>query len=167
MIDLRQADLNDAAELARIEVDSCRAFDKIFTPAYMASHNTFENRFLYWMNLLTRDVDRTYLIVADGADVGFVTLGYPRDEDAPAGTLQLINLYLRTSAIGKGYGAYVMRRLFTSVKTAGYDRLLLWVLKDNDRAIAFYRHFGFDFDGLEITLPIHDAILECRMSRSL
>ena len=90
-----------------------------------------------------------------------------RDEDAPAGTLQLINLYLRTSAIGKGYGAYVMRRLFTSVKTAGYDRLLLWVLKDNDRAIAFYRHFGFDFDGLEITLPIHGAILECRMSRSL
>ena len=101
MIDLRQADLNDAAELARIEVDSCRAFDKIFTPAYMASHNTFENRFLYWMNLLTRDVDRTYLIVADGADVGFVTLGYPRDEDAPAGTLQLINLYLRTSAIAR------------------------------------------------------------------
>lgn len=167
MIDLRQATVNDAAELARIQVDSFQVYSNIFSPAYMASHNSFEHRFLYWMNLLTRNVDRTYLIEVDGEAVGYVTLGYPRDEDTAPGTLQLINLYLRTEHIGKGYGAYVLRRLFTSVKTAGFDRMIVWVLKGNEHAIAFYRHFGFDFDGLEVTLPIHGAILQCRMSCTL
>ena len=50
MIDLRQAGVDDAAELSRIQVDSWQAYESIFSPAYMAQHNTFERRFLYWMN---------------------------------------------------------------------------------------------------------------------
>ena len=80
MIDLRQATVSDAAELARIQVDSWQTFTDIFSPAYMASHNTFEHRFLDWMNLLTRDGDRTYLVQDDGRSVGYITLGYPKDE---------------------------------------------------------------------------------------
>ena len=115
MIDLRQAGVDDAAELSRIQVDSWQAYESIFSPAYMAQHNT----------------------------------------------------YIRTAETGKGYGSYVLRRLFTSVKTAGYDRITLWVLKDNRRAIAFYRHFGFTPDGFEMSLPIQGPILETRMSREL
>ena len=69
MIDLRQAELNDAAELSRIQVDGWQSYEHIFTPAYLASHNTFERRFLYWMNILTRNIDRTYLIEDDGTAV--------------------------------------------------------------------------------------------------
>lgn len=167
MIDLCQAQVGDAAELARIQVDSWQAYTHIFTPAYMANHNTFETRFLYWMNVLTREGDRTYLIRDDAEAVGYITIGYPREDTAPVSALELTALYLKTAHIGKGYGAHVMRRIFTSVKAAGYDRLTLWVLRDNDRAIQFYRHFGFDFDGLEMTLPIHGAILETRMSKLL
>ena len=167
MIDLRQAGVNDAAELSRIQVDSWQAYCHIFSPAYMAEHNSFEGRFLYWMNLLTRDIDRTYLIEADGEAVGYITIGYPRDEDVLPGTLELTALYLRTEAAGKGYAAYVMRRLFTSIKAAGYDRMTLWVLKDNQHAIDFYRHLGFTFDSVEMTLPIHGTILQTRMSKEL
>jgi RimJ/RimL family protein N-acetyltransferase len=163
MIDLRQATLDDAATLARIQVDSWKAYEGIFSPAYLAEHNTFEHRFLYWMELLRYEDDRTYLILADGAEVGYITLGYPRD-DATEGTVEIGALYLKTDAIGKGYAAYVLRRIFTSVKAAGFDRLTLWVLKDNRRAVDFYRHMGFDFDGMDMTLPIHGAILQTRMS---
>lgn len=166
MIDLRQADINDAAELSRIQVDSWQAYSHIFTPAYMAEHNSFENRFLFWMNLLTREVDRTYLIEDDGRSVGYITIGYPRDDDV-VGALEVTALYLKTEEIGKGYAAYIMRRIFTSVKAAGFDRLTLWVLKDNQHAIDFYRHLGFTFDNIEMTLPIHGAILQARMSRDL
>ena len=41
------------------------------------------------------------------------------------------------------------------------------MLKDNRRAIAFYRHFGFTHDGFEMSLPIQGPILETRMSREL
>ena len=151
MIDLRQAGVDDAAELSRIQVDSWQAYESIFSPAYMAQHNTFERRFLYWMNVLLRGDGRTYLIEDDGQSIGYVTISYPRDEDLPSGTLELTSLYI----------------LFTSVKTAGYDRITLWVLKDNRRAIAFYRHFGFTPDGFEMSLPIQGPILETRMSREL
>ena len=167
MIDLRQAGVDDAAELSRIQVDSWQAYESIFSPAYMAQHNTFERRFLYWMNVLLRGDGRTYLIEDDGQSIGYVTISYPRDEDLPSGTLELTSLYIRTAETGKGYGSYALRRLFTSVKTAGYDRITLWVLKDNRRAIAFDRHFGFTPDGFEMSLPIQGPILETRMSREL
>ena len=83
------------------------------------------------------------------------------------GALEVTALYLKTEEIGKGYAAYIMRRIFTSVKAAGFDRLTLWVLKDNQHAIDFYRHLGFTFDNIEMTLPIHGAILQARMSRDL
>ena len=41
MIDLRQAGVDDAAELSRIQVDSWQAYESILAPAYMAQHNTF------------------------------------------------------------------------------------------------------------------------------
>ncbi len=167
MIDLRQAELNDAAELARIQVDSWQVYAHIFSPAYLAEHNTFERRFFFWMNLLRRNIDRTYLILLDGAPIGYITIGFPREDNASAGTLELTALYLRRAYMGQGYGAYVMRRIFTSVKAAGYDRLTLWVLSDNEHAIQFYRHLGFDFDGVEMTLPIQGAIMQSRMSRTL
>lgn len=167
MINFRQAELNDAAELARIQVDSWQAYKHIFSPAYMAAHNSFERRFFFWMDLLQRNIDRTYLIELDGAPIGYITIGFPREDNATAGTLELTALYLKSEHMGKGYGAYVMRRLFTSIKAAGYDRLTLWVLSDNERAIQFYRRLGFEFDGVEMTLPIHGAILQTRMSRML
>lgn len=167
MIDLIQAQVSDAAELARIQVDSWQNYDHIFSPNYMARHNTFETRFLYWMNVLTREDGRTYLIYAEGESVGYITIGYPREDDAAANTLEVTALYLKTAQIGRGYGAYVMRRIFASVQAAGYDRLTLWVLRENERAITFYRHLGFSFDGLEMTLPIPGAILEARMAKTL
>ena len=137
-----------------------------FFPAYMAQHNTFERRFLYWMNVLLRGDGRTYLIEDDGQSVGYVTIGYPGTKTflRHAGTDQPLHPHRGNR---KGYGSYVLRRLFTSVKTAGYDRITLWVLKDNRRAIAFYRHFGFTHDGFEMSLPIQGPILETRMSREL
>ena len=101
MIDLRQAGVDDAAELSRIQVDSWQAYESIFSPAYMAQHNTFERRFLYWMNVLLRGDGRTYLIEDDGQSVGYVTIGYPRDEDLPSGTLELTSLYIRTAETGR------------------------------------------------------------------
>ena len=46
MIDLRQAGVDDAAELSRIQVDSWQAYESIFSPAYMAQRNSFERGFM-------------------------------------------------------------------------------------------------------------------------
>lgn len=167
MIELRQAQTNDAAELARIQVNSWMEFSHIFSPAYMEKHNTFERRFFYWMDLLERNIDRTYLIELDSLPIGYVTIGFPREDNTAPDTLELTALYLKRNYMGQGHGAYVMRRLFTSIKAAGYSRLTLWVLKENHHAVRFYQHLGFTDDGVEMTLPTQGAIFQTRMSRTL
>ena len=42
---------------------------------------------------------------------------------------------------------------------------VLWVAKENPRAIAFYRRSGFAFDGAEQTDPGTPGIVEARMVR--
>lgn len=42
---------------------------------------------------------------------------------------------------------------------------MLWVAKDNPRAVAFYRRNGFDFDGVEQRDPGAPKITDARMVR--
>jgi ribosomal protein S18 acetylase RimI-like enzyme len=45
--------------------------------------------------------------------------------------------------------------------------ITLWVLRQNERAIGFYRRVGYEFDGAEKTVPFGDASLrEIRLSKS-
>lgn len=44
-----------------------------------------------------------------------------------------------------------------------FSEIYLWVLKDNKRAIAFYKKMGFTFDGQEQILKLGKPIKELRM----
>lgn len=45
----------------------------------------------------------------------------------------------------------------------GYQEIILWVLEDNKRAIAFYEKMGFVFDGQEKVINLGKAVREKRM----
>lgn len=47
---------------------------------------------------------------------------------------------------GTGVGRLLMRNFLSRCTQA--RRILLWVIGDNDRSIAIYRHYGFEVDGL-------------------
>jgi ribosomal protein S18 acetylase RimI-like enzyme len=49
--------------------------------------------------------------------------------------------------------------------TLGTDPAMLWVAKENPRAIAFYRRNGFRFDGAEQIDPHAPRITDARMVR--
>ena len=69
----------------------------------------------------------------------------------------------------------VMRRgLFTGVGKAlmqaglgelDYQAVVVWVLKDNKRAIRFYEKCGFCIDGREKVIKLGSPIVEIRMIR--
>lgn len=44
-----------------------------------------------------------------------------------------------------------------------YPEIVLWVLEDNKRAIAFYEKMGFIFDGQEKVIDLGKAVKEKRM----
>ena len=100
------------------------------------------------------------LIVAkhDGRVVGFVGCG-DRGEEAPD-TGEIFALYVLSEYYGKGVAQQLMKAALEQLKN--YPKIVLWVLKENGRAIRFYQKCGFVPDGKELLSP-HIGAAEIRM----
>lgn len=85
-------------------------------------------------------------VAKDGERViGFVGYGH-REEDAPA-VGEVFALYVLAEYYGKDVGLSLMKAALEQLKD--YSEVCLWTLKENKRAIRFYRKCGFYPDGSE------------------
>ena len=94
----------------------------------------------------------------DGRPIGWASTGPPRDDDPPTPT-ELWSLYVAEGHHGRGVAGHLLAAVLPSSARAH-----LWVLRGNDRAIAFYRREGFVPDGT----TVHDDRIgadELRMVR--
>ncbi len=64
---------------------------------------------------------------------------------------ELVAIYLLKEYQGKKLGYELLKQTISTF--GGSSKITLWVLKGNDRAISFYKKFGFDFNGNEKELP--------------
>ena len=48
-------------------------------------------------------------------------------------------------------------------KLSGYEKIALWVLKGNERAVRFYESYGFRPDGTEAEIMLGAPNTELRM----
>lgn len=92
-----------------------------------------------------------------GVPIGWIGVGPARDTDAPA-PVEVWALYVAPEHQGAG----VARALVDAFLPAG--PAFLWVLRGNDRAVAFYRKVGFETDGASRFFGDTGAV-ELRMSR--
>lgn len=95
----------------------------------------------------------------DAKVVGFVSYGDFRDSDTRAG--EIFALYVLKDYYGEGVGQQLIQATFAALD--GYQEIVLWVLEDNKRAIAFYEKMGFIFDGQEKVIDLGKAVKEKRM----
>ena len=72
---------------------------------------------------------------------------------------QLFSIYVAAEHHGAGVGQALLDA------TAGDSPAMLWVAKDNPRAVAFYLRNGFNFDGTEQVDPGAPKIVDARMVR--
>lgn len=76
------------------------------------------------------------LIAMDGVKVvGFISYGNFRDETIQAG--EIIALYVLKDYYGKGIAQKLVKAALITLDQ--FSEIFLWVLKDNKRAIAFYK----------------------------
>jgi len=97
-----------------------------------------------WRELLERPWAGVRLVaLAPGGElVGFGVAGPPQDDDPPT-DWQLFALNLLPDARGTGVADLLMEAL------VGTRDAALWVASGNQRAVAFYRAYGFELDGTE------------------
>lgn len=157
----------DASAIADINVRAWRhAYGGIIPEHYLASLDagSLTNRV---RETLLRS--NTTLVVRAPAVVGFSWVSSSRDDDAPAGTAEVIALYVDPHHERRGIGRALMHGSLRVAASAGASRVTLWVLGANQAARAFYAALGFAPDGKTKTTERWGGspVLEVRYTREL
>jgi putative acetyltransferase len=61
----------------------------------------------------------------------------------PQGCAELVKLYVKAAARGRGIGMLLMQKCFESAKCLGYKQLYLETLPELDKAVSMYEKAGF------------------------
>ncbi len=92
--------------------------------------------------------------------VGFACYGEGREEDIPD-VGELFAIYVLKEYYHHKVGYLLMKESMQLMKN--YPSVVLWVIKENQRAISFYLRYGFQFDGFEKILTLGKPVTICRM----
>jgi ribosomal protein S18 acetylase RimI-like enzyme len=157
-MDIRKADIRDAAEIGRVYTSSWKtAYKGLIPQAYLdgLSEEHWVPSFENWL----ADRTVTAVVLTEGQKiVGCSAYVEARDEGLP-GWGEIISIYLLPDYFGKGYGKKLFRHTLGLMEQEGYRCIYLWVLKGNFRAIRFYEKNGFAFNGDTMQISIMDEPL--------
>ena len=99
---------------------------------------------------------RAWVAERGGTLLGYATTVPARANwlEPPEGAGELTNLYLDPDTIGTGVGRALYEHAVTDLRDRGFNPLVVWAFRDNDRARRFYERMG-----LAIDVPEHDWVL--------
>jgi ribosomal protein S18 acetylase RimI-like enzyme len=103
-----------------------------------------------------------------GEVVGWACHGPYRDDEIRTDDAELYAIYVDVGQFGAGVGQALLGEAIRRCADARHRRMLLWVLKGNDRARWFYERAGFAADGAEEPSDVDGvAVPEVRYVREL
>ena len=147
---IRPAAAPDAVAIARLHLASYRAAYQGLIPAAVLSGLRSEDRERRWQTSLD-DPRRRTLIAEDDetgrALLGFAEVGPSRDDDAEAGTGELMALHVTQARWRQGVGRTLTSLAVATLAARGFQAATLWVLAGNSTARAFYEAMGWNHDG--------------------
>ncbi len=151
---VRSATAGDAPRIAEIHVRSWQAAYRDILPDSLLDGLSVSEREQSWDTLLSDGGDRWLTLVAEdssGVLVGFCSVATPsRDEDASEATAEVGALYVDPEHWREGAGGVMLSTALEQLGQKGWHDAILWVLPENQAALAFYDRFGFLVeDGVE------------------
>ena len=150
-ITTRPATPADAAAIAEIHVRAWQtAYRGMMDDAFLDALSV-EQRVAQWRERLTAGRDDLHVWVADqeGEVVGFCSFGPSDEDDVPRRTAILHTIYVRPGLTRASSAEPTPARAEQAMREAGYRHAVLWMLKQNANAGAFYERAGWRADGTE------------------
>lgn len=140
--------------LVRAHVDAWRvAYRGVIPDSYLDSDELEQQRDTMWRSWRWADTpgQHVYVAVLDDRVVGFGFIGPDRGDGPGSSTRrgEVYAFYLHPTAWGSGAGPALMARCTGHLRDHGFERAVLWVLRDNPRARRFYEKTGWSFTGEE------------------
>jgi 2-amino-4-hydroxy-6-hydroxymethyldihydropteridine diphosphokinase len=142
-IEIAKANLEDARAIAETQVLSWQhAYAELMPGDYLASLSVSAREDI-WRAAITKGTPELLLAKTDGVISGFSAFGPSRDPDAAPQTAELMSIYLAPSSWSQGIGRALWLACQARTEALGFQRVTLWVLVNNSRAIKFYEAAGF------------------------
>jgi GNAT superfamily N-acetyltransferase len=170
LIHVRKALSGDAGLLAEL---GASAFSQAF-----GDQNTPENMTLYLSGAFSESIQSaelarpgsTYFIIEySGVPAGFARLQAESTDTCISGSrpIELVRFYVLQKWVGKGIAGILMEACLNEARSDGHDAIWLGVWKENPRAIAFYRKWGFREVGTHTFTLGTDVQQDCVMAQTL
>jgi len=164
---IRPCTLSDLSILQKLSVDT-------FRQAYEPANDpiAFEQHIARAFNLeqLTKELNnpesRFFFLEELGKAIGFLKLniGAAQTEFMEDNYLEIERIYLLGAFKGQGYGRLLMDFAIDTGRADGKEKIWLGVWEENPKAIAFYKHLGFQIVGshtfMLADLPELDWVME-------
>lgn len=158
---VREALIDDADAIARVQVASWHAAYRELIPASRLATFTVPYRTMAWRRgLRERGATRTTVFDVDGEITGFASVARSREI---SGWGELRELYVAPDAWGQGVGSGLFAEAMAWFAAHGVRSVLLWMLDGNTRALGFYQGCGFVLDGARKT---EDGFRQVRLRRA-
>ena len=166
MVEIRTAVPTDADAIAAAHIEGWRVgYRHLLPDEYLDAPSFAQQRRDRWRLWTWADGlpgSEMYVPVLDGAVVGFGHCGAERvqplcDQSGKGDAVEtshergeVYGFYLHPSAWGSGAALPLIQRCHSHLRDAGFDEAVLWVLRDNPRARAFYEKAGWRATGREM-----------------
>ena len=141
---IRAATILDAPEIARVHVASWRTTYRDLLPDdFLASLDDagYEDR---WRRALSEASTRIYVAEENAEVVGFASDGRERAGEPGFGG-ELYAIYVVEPAQRRGFGRELVRAVVGGLGELGLTDMIVWALRDNQAARAFYERLGGTF----------------------
>lgn len=166
-LEIIRATGENATEMGFIHSYSWKKAYKGIIPDNIIDEFTSEKRAEIFHNVIPKAEEEYYLFKVDGIPAGFASLNKSHEENAPKYIGEIYSIYFHpdfwwTPVTKKGLQFCIDR-----LRNLGYSYITIWVLKDNTRAIKFYKKNGFTCDDFEKEIYIGKKLLEIRYSKKI
>ncbi|HZA24474.1 MAG TPA: GNAT family N-acetyltransferase [Dehalococcoidia bacterium] len=141
-MDIREAHIGDAPAIARVHVDSwCSTYSGIVPAEYLAQLD-YGQREQNCYDRIKGKGDGQFIYLAEevGEVVGFASAG-PENSGNSTYDGELYVMYILEAHQRKGIGRHLISHLAESLRQAGIESMLVWVLADNPFR-KFYERLG-------------------------
>jgi ribosomal protein S18 acetylase RimI-like enzyme len=139
-IDIRPAEVTDAASIASVHDDAWRLAYRGLIPGRDLERMVTRRGPSWWENAIRRG-SRIAIVTVEGSVAGYGSYGRNRAAAIGVGG-EIYELYVQPEYQGLGFG----KRLFAACRRSLGERrlpgLAVWALADNEPACEFYRSLG-------------------------
>lgn len=143
-VEIRRTVSGDETILAKIQTASWRdAFCSILPAQVLEKHLDLPQTEQMYRRVLNDSRYHGFLLSINANPHCMAFWSTFRKENGFSRLAELVCIHSFKENWGNGYGSLMMEQVLSDIQSAGYDKVVLWVFEQNQRARRFYEKHGF------------------------